>query len=419
MTPPPDKSAEPENTGKRLSPLVRFAILAAVWLGVSALFALQASALGFASWTRAMMFALFDWGPWIVFSPVVLWFAERLPITQKSWRWAVPAHLAACLLIVALIETAMSGLSLRREFFRGPRPVPVISVARTEIPPPGPPQHPDGFGPGSGDGHETADRHERPPPPPHFIWFRLADRARFAVPVYWMLVAAAHALASQRRSADRERRALRAEALLAEARLNALQAQLNPHFLFNTLNTIAQLVYDNPRGAEEMITSLSELLRAVLAAQNRREVTLDEEIELLESYFAIQKVRFADRLNIEYDVEPSAANVAVPTLLLQPLAENAIKHGITPDRAPGTVHVRARSLDHGRLRIEIADTGGQSGSAPGGADRPLEFRDGVGLANTRARLETLYPGRHLFSLERAPEGGVLVRIEIPLRRIST
>jgi len=260
----------------------------------------------------------------------------------------------------------------------------------------------------------------RPPPfdPVRFAWFRFFDRARFAVPIYWMLVAGAHAVAQQRRSVERERRALRAEALLAEARLMALQAQLNPHFLFNTLNTITQLVYDNPEAAEEMITSLSELLRAVLATQHRREVTLDEEIELLERYCAIQKVRFADRLSIEYDIEPSAANVAVPTLLLQPLAENAIKHGITPDRAPGRVCIRAHTKKQNTLCIEIADTGGRPEGAPDEAGKNLEFHEGVGLANTRARLETLYPGRHVFALERAAEGGVLVRIEIPLRRIS-
>jgi len=309
---------------------------------------------------------------------------------------------------VALIETTMSTLSLRREFFRGPRPGGEMRQERRGPPPDDRPNDP--------------EMRDLPRPPPfdsvHFLWFRFADRARFAVPIYWMLVAAAHAMAQQRRSAARERRALRAEALLAEARLMALQAQLNPHFLFNTLNTITQLVYDNPEGAEEMITSLSELLRAVLAAQNRREVTLDEEIELLERYCAIQKVRFADRLNISYDIDPAAANIAVPTLLLQPLAENAIKHGITPDRSPGTVCIRAHIKSQNVLRIEIADTGGQPNGAPDEAGRKLEFREGVGLTNTRARLETLYPGRHVFALERAAEGGVLVRIEIPLRRIS-
>lgn len=415
MKPASEHVSEPAATGKRFSPPVRFVLLAVIWLGVSALFALQASTFGFAPWNRALVFALFDWGPWIVFSPLVLWLAERLPISQTTWRWAVPAHLVACIAVVASIELGMSSFNLRREFFRGPHPDRAMMVPRDSPPPqsaqPGPPRDEPGR-------TDNPDLRDRPPPPPDFHWFRFIDRARFAVPIYWMLVAVAHTLASQRRSADRERRALRAEGLLAESRLMSLQAQLNPHFLFNTLNTITQLVYDNPKGAEEMITSLSELLRAVLAAQNRREVTLDEEIELLESYLSIQKVRFADRLNISYDIEPSAANIAVPTLLLQPLAENAIKHGITPDRSPGTVFVRAKSKGQNRLCIEISDTGGRSAGDPDDAGRKLEFREGVGLANTRARLETLYPGKHVFALERAAEGGVLIRIEIPLRRIS-
>jgi len=394
----------PEATAKRFSPVTRLALIALFWLGVSAVFALQISALGFLPWSTALTLALLDWGPWIFFSPVVLLLAERLPITPKTWRWAVPAHLVACIVVVALIETTMSSLSLRRDLF---------------VPHPGGPRQEMHQKPSADDAKDDRERPPRPPfDPVRFAWFRFFDRARFAVPIYWMLVAGAHAVAQQRRSVERERRALRAEALLAEARLMALQSQLNPHFLFNTLNTITQLVYENPAAAEEMITSLSELLRAVLAAQHRREVSLDEEIELLERYCAIQKVRFADRLNVQYEIEKNTANVAVPTLLLQPLVENAIKHGVTPDRAPGCVYIRARA-DNQKLCIEIADTGGRPGGAPDEAGQKLNFHEGVGLANTRARLETLYPGRHVFSLERAVEGGVLARIEIPLRRIST
>ena len=404
MTTPRETEPVPEATAKRFSLVTRFALLALFWLGVSAVFALQISALGFLPWSTALTLALLDWGPWIFFSPVVLMLADRIPITPKTWRWAVPAHLVACIFVVALIEATMSSLSLHRE-----------SLA----PPHGGPRHEMRQEPGKDPANDDPDRPRHPPfDPVRFAWFRFFDRARFAVPIYWMLVAGAHAVAQQRRSVERERRALRAEALLAEARLIALQSQLNPHFLFNTLNTITQLVYENPEAAEEMITSLSELLRAVLAAQHRREVTLDEEIELLERYCAIQKVRFADRLNIQYDIEPSAANVAVPTLLLQPLAENAIKHGVTLDRAPGWVYIRAHTKSQ-TLCIEIVDTGGKPNGAPDEAGQTLTFREGVGLANTRARLETLYPGRHVFALERAAEGGVLVRIEIPLRRIST
>jgi signal transduction histidine kinase len=394
----------PEATAKSFSLITRLALIALFWLGVSAVFALQISALGFLPWSTALTLALLDWGPWIFFSPVVLLLAERMPITPKTWRWAVPAHLVACIFVVALIETTMSSLSLRRDIL---------------APHPGGPRQEMREKPRAGVAEEDRERPPRPPfDPVRFAWFRFFDRARFAVPIYWMLVAGAHAIAQQRRSVERERRALRAEALLAEARLMALQSQLNPHFLFNTLNTITQLVYENPEAAEEMITSLSELLRAVLAAQHRREVTLDEEIELLERYCAIQKVRFSDRLNVQYDIEPSTTNIAVPTLLLQPLVENAIKHGVTPDRSPGWVYIRAYAKDQ-KLCIEIVDTGGRPSGAPDEAGQKLEFREGVGLANTRARLATLYPGRHVFSLERAAEGGVLVKIEIPLRRISS
>lgn len=377
------------------------------------MFALQASALGFATWTRALVFALFDWGPWIVFSPLVLFLSERFPIGQKTWRWSVPTHLLACLLVVTVMEAIMVSLSLHRDFMHTPPPEPRHHPRHAMVQPEPGAQPPEGP-----DHPEAAERPAPPRPDPlRFLWFRFADRARFAIPIYWMLVAAAHAMAQQRRSTARERRALQAEALLAEARLMALQAQLNPHFLFNTLNAIAQLVYENPAGAEEMITSLSDLLRAALAAQNRREVMLDEEIGLLERYFAIQKVRFADRLSVVYDIDRNAANAAVPTLLLQPLAENAIKHGIAPDSTPGTVYVRIRISGTETLRIEISDTG-RAGDGAVPAGEALEFRPGVGLANTRARLEALYPGRYVFALERAAEGGVLVRVELPLHRLS-
>lgn len=392
-------ATESEKSSTGYPPLTRFALLTAMWLAVSAAFAFQVSALGFAPWPVALSFALLDWGPWIIFSPVVLVLGRKIPIGPQTWRWALPVHLVLCAVVIVLIEVSMSALSLRRDLL---------------MPPPGPPM----------EQRERMDGDTDAPPPPKMRfggprrgpppWFRLMDRARFAVPVYWMLIAAAHAMAQQKRSAERERRALRAEALAAEARLMALQAQLNPHFLFNTLNTIAQLVYENAEAAEEMITCLSDLLRAVLAAQRRREVSLDEELELLERYFAIQKVRFADRLEVRYEIDPAAVNISVPTLLLQPLAENAIKHGIAPITAPGCITIRAR-VNSNELRIEISDTG--VGKPADDAGSRLDFKEGVGLANTRARLQTLYPARHTFDLERAAEGGVLVRVILPVRKL--
>jgi len=371
-----------------LAPWLRWSLLSVFWLLVSAFFALQVSTVGLLPWSAAITLALLDWGPWIAFGPLVLWFARRLPIGPKTWRWSLPAHLVACIAVVALMELSMSAFSLRKDIL---------------VPPPDRP-------------HETAPA--RPGPPwvrdrARFAWMRILDRARVAVPVYWMLVAAAHALAHQRRSLERERRALQAEAGLTEARLAALQAQLNPHFLFNTLNTIAHFVYADPAAAEETISALSELLRSALNAQQRREVALAEEVGFVKRYCEIQKARFADRLEVRFEISPDTLGAAVPSLLLLPLVENAIIHGVAPGPAPGTVFIRARRRG-ARLAIEVADTGGAGGPAAGKAGVGLAFREGVGLANTRARLAALYGERHAFVLERAAEGGVSARIEIPL-----
>ena len=365
-----------------------WSLLSVFWLLVSAFFALQVSAVGLLPWSAAITLALLDWGPWIVFGPLVLWLARRLPIGPKTWRWSLPAHLLCCILVVALMELAMSALSLRKDIL-----VPPPDRQRETTPAnPGPPW--------------VRDK-------ARFAWMRILDRARVAVPVYWMLVAGAHALAHQRRSLERERRALQAEAGLTEARLAALQAQLNPHFLFNTLNTIAHFVYANPAAAEETISALSDLLRSALNAQQRREVALVEEVGFVKRYCEIQKARFADRLEVRFEIAPDALGAAVPSLLLLPLVENAIIHGVAPGPAPGAVHIRARRKG-GRLAIEVADTGGAGGPAPGKTGDKLIFHEGVGLANTRARLAALYGDRHAFTIERAPEGGVCARIEIPL-----
>ncbi|MGD1030840.1 MAG: histidine kinase [Opitutaceae bacterium] len=387
MAIPPSSEPGPAAAANPLPPWLKWGLLSSLWLVVSAVYALQVSAVGLLPWSGAVTLALLDWAPWIAFGPLALWLARKMPIGPKTWRWSLPAHLLACVLLVALMELTMSALSLRRDLL---------------VPPP--------------DRPNAAAVHPGPPEPlgaVRFAWLRILDRARTAVPVYWMLVAGAHALAHQRRSLERERRALHAEAGLAEARLSTLQAQLNPHFLFNTLNTIAHFVYTDPAAAEETISSLSELLRSALNAQQRREVALGEEIAFVKRYCEIQKARFGDRLEMRYEIAPDTLGAPVPALLLLPLVENAIIHGVARGPEPGAVFIRARRRAE-RLVIEVADTGGGSGPANPKAGPRLDFREGVGLANTRARLAALYGERQAFGLERAPEGGVLARVEIPM-----
>jgi len=369
--------------------VTQLALLTAFWLVISAAFAFQVYALGIMPWSTAAAVSLFDWGPWILCSPLVIWLTHRLPLGPKTWRWALPAHLGCCLLLVLLIETASAAIVGRREEL---------------FPPPPPPQ-------ARRERYDRAFREDRGPVAP--LLMRLLDRARVSIAVYWMLVAATHALAQQRRSLERERRAAQAEALLAEARLETLQAQFQPHFLFNTLNTIAQLVYENPAAAEDMIASLSELLRTVLSVQQRREVPLHEELSFIERYCSIQRVRFSDRLRVEYAVDPAVRDAIVPALILQPLVENAIIHGIAPASRPGTVFVRARRTG-GQLELEVADTGA-AGSPESAKGSELHFKEGVGLGNTRARLAALHGAQQSFALHPSAEGGVSVRILIPLR----
>jgi LytS/YehU family sensor histidine kinase len=252
----------------------------------------------------------------------------------------------------------------------------------------------------------------------------------------------AHAVHFYRRFRERERRALLLESNLANARLDALRAQLQPHFLFNSLNAIAALLRRDPRLAEATLLSLSELLRLALRQSERQEIALREELEFVRRYLEIQQTRFGDRLRVEQDIEAAALDCAVPTLLLQPLVENAIRHGLEPDGNAGLVRLTARKQD-GRLVLTVEDDGAGfatqaggisdrkaivlqagpdsspvAGSPPPGARHAARSGTGIGLTNLRARLETLYGTRQALELGPRPGGGVTVRIEIPWRSVT-
>lgn len=215
-----------------------------------------------------------------------------------------------------------------------------------------------------------------------------------------------HLLMSYHRQAyDRER----LEARLARAQLESLELQLHPHFLFNTLNAITALIAKEPRSAERIVTGLSELLRFSLNRAGEQEVTLERELDLLGRYIEIQQVRFPDRLRVELDVDPAVLSAMVPSMILQPLVENAIRHGIAPRAAGGRVDVRA-VRDGDTLRLQVTDDG-LGARAPGsGRGRG---QDGVGLGNTRARLQHLYGERQEMHAGPGISGGYVVSIVIP------
>jgi LytS/YehU family sensor histidine kinase len=222
------------------------------------------------------------------------------------------------------------------------------------------------------------------------------------IAVYWVVIAVDQGIASQRRAAQLESR-------LATAQLQALRMQLNPHFLFNTLNAVAALVRKDPEAAEEMVTELGDFLRLTLAGSDAQEVSLREELGFLERYLKIERVRFPDRLTTTVTVEPGTEEARVPSLILQPIVENAIRHGIAGRAEPGRVEVGARRAGDALL-LEVRDDG--AGLRP---ERSGPLGEGVGLANTRARLEQLYGRDGRLEIE-SPEGrGFRVLLRLPFR----
>jgi two-component system, LytTR family, sensor kinase len=205
-------------------------------------------------------------------------------------------------------------------------------------------------------------------------------------------------------------RAAELERSLVEARLSALRMELNPHFLFNALNSVAGLVRRGEgERAVEVLANLGDLLRSTLDGGRRAEVPLGEELSLVERYLAIEGVRFADRLRVSLEIAPETRAAAVPSMILQPLVENALRHGVGRSPGPARVSIEARR-EGGRLRLSVGDSGpGFDGRAP----RPAGARDGIGLSNTRSRLATRYGTGAELRVDRSPLGGAEVCIWLP------
>jgi signal transduction histidine kinase len=343
------------------SPLIWLAVLAG-WTVLAVVFAVSSSltyALTYQppQWGRTFVLALTEWYAWAALTPVVAWLAMRLRLQRGAWvRRAIV--LAAIGLPMAMFKVSLTRMA---------RSVAGVSE-----------------------------------------YFLLSNLATHYF-IYWGIIAMAHVSAYYRGERERELRASHAEARLADARLQLLRMQLHPHFLFNTLNTIAELVHESPPTAERMITGLSGLLRETLDSGGVDLVPLDRELALTSRYLEIQRCRFGDRLTTRIDASQDVSKGLVPIFLLQPLVENAIKHGIGARRSAGAVTVRARR-DGDRLAIDIEDDGS-------GMD-PMAARDGIGLSNTRARLVAVYGNDHRLEISRRDSGGTRVGLSLPFRTES-
>jgi signal transduction histidine kinase len=314
------------------------------------------------TWGQALLASLTLFYAWAALTPLVLWLGKRFTFERHLFRNLV-IHLLLCGPVALLHIWLFQSVNALRDAW---------------------------------------SRSNQPQPP---LWALLIGLAATNIMVYWAIVAVSQAINYFRKYQEREFR-------LSQAELQALRTQLHPHFLFNTLNAIAELVYSDPVVADRSIVRLSELLRFSLASEKAQEVTLKEEIEFLEKYVEIHKTLMRDRLNVRVSVDSETLDAAVPNMILQPLVENAIKHGISPRPEGGNIEVSARRLD-GKLYVEITDDGmGMSG-------QEAAVQGGVGLINTRERLKHLYNDAHTFNLSSLPGKGVTVRISVPFREVES
>lgn len=351
-----------------------------LWGALVLLFAAPLALRDPVSWRQAVSFGASFWALWLLFLPAVTWLSFHFPFERKRLLRNAGIHLLACLLIVGVSRAtfrAVPGIFSRLQRSETPVRSPDLKTPRL--------------------------------PPPSTSGTLLGLRLALDVLVYWSLVGVCQGITNFRRSQERERRAAELEASLTSAKLQALRMQINPHFLFNTLNSIAALVYVNPRAADEMLGDLSELLRRSLDSMDEQEITLAQELEFIGAYLRIEQKRFGERLRLEQSVPDELMKALVPALILQPLVENAVRHGIEPRRGPGLISIEAKQQDK-LLHLILRD----DGRGLPAADTDNSGRRGIGLANTRARLQGLYGSNHQFNLGTAEPQGCQVDIRLPL-----
>ncbi len=319
-------------------------------------------------WVIALRPALLEASLWAFTTLAIFWLARRFPIERGRVLRGIAVHLVAAV-VIALART---GVMIVLGWY-----LPWIRVRTFDLQ----------------------------------FWGTSSQNVLF----YALLLGIAHLVLYYRRYREREQAAAQLARGLTEARLQALKMQLQPHFLFNTLNAISALIPADAQPARRMVARLGDLLRSTLEHEDTQEVTLREELAFLEPYLEIEQARLEDRLTVVMTIPPETLDARVPHLLLQPLMENAIRHGIAARIEPGRVEVSAsRSADDRFLHLEIQDDG--LGMV---RNNEVRTRRGVGLTNIRSRLEQLYGAEHRFKLENQASGGVLVRISIPYRLADT
>jgi two-component system LytT family sensor kinase len=343
--------------------LLRLALIWGAWT-LYALFAASQSYLSRAYSQRiafkpAFLYSLLDSCTWALLTPLVLWLGARFAIRKSNWWYSVPLQIVSAIVFAIVHVQIFVRLLPMIGYQSSPRVTASVFLARL---------HSD-------------------------------------LLTYWMLIGLRHAVDYYRKYRDREMQATQLEARLAQAQLQVLKMQLQPHFLFNTLHAISALVHKDVEAADRMITRLSEFLRLTLDSAGVQEIALKGELDSLDKYLEIEQVRFGDRLTVVRSIGPETLDLLVPNLILQPLVENAVRHSIAPRASGGRIEICARR-EGGNLTIEVRDDG--LGARTG------QLREGVGLTNTRARLRQLYGSAQAMDLGPGPGGGFQVRLSLPV-----
>ena len=352
---------------------VRLAAIWGIWTFIGLVFTLQGYFTSFRS-ERPMPFMesfylQMTWSyVWALGTLLVLWAAARLPIERSNWIRSALLHIPISI-VLSVVLTALARVIIWLVLgYRMGRQLTFQSTINFVI------------------GNFTE-----------------------GIGIYLLIALMSYAYSYYQRYREGQVRTLQLEAQLSHAQLQALKMQLHPHFLFNTLHSISALLSKDVEAARKMITRLGDFLRLTLENSGSQEVTLQQEMEFLSCYLEIERIRFQNRLVTRIDLGDQTLDAKVPNLILQPIVENAIRHGIAPRSTPGSIDISAKQLD-GRLRIQVRDNGP---GLPEHRTSQNQFKKGLGLANTETRLKQLYGADHLFDLSNDPAGGLIVTLEIP------
>jgi LytS/YehU family sensor histidine kinase len=326
------------------------------------------------SWAQALYWSFTDWYEFALLAPITFWICRRFRLERRSWLKTALIYLLGGL-VVSGIHAVLCALADVLQGWWTAKPF-VFTKSLRGI---------------------------------------LANRTHYNLAVYAVTVCAWYAWDYYRKLREREVQTAELTARLAQAQLQALRMQLNPHFLFNALNAVSSLMLKDVVAANKMISRLGDLLRLTLEKSDQPEVALRQEIEFLRRYLEIEQIRFGDRLQLKLDLEPSTLEAAVPNLILQPLVENAIRHAIEPREAAGQLELRS-VRDNGRLVLQVSD----NGPGPIPETTPAEetsngTRERIGLNNTRERLRKLYGENHQFALSANAMGGLTASLSIPFK----